>query len=71
MRFPVILCLVGAAGSFWATVWLRGFKVRANPRSSRSLSLQERQQKIRAASWILFGMGCLYIVGAIVLVILE
>jgi hypothetical protein len=72
MRFPVFLCIFGAAASFWAMAWLRRFKVRTNPPASRAhLSLEERQQKIRTASWIAFGMGCLYMAGAAVLAVLK
>ncbi len=72
VRFPVSLCIFGAAASFWAMFWLRRFKVRTAPPASRAhLSLQERQQRIRTASWIAFGMGCLYIAGAIILEILR
>jgi hypothetical protein len=66
--FPVIVCLVGCISSFWVTVKLRNFKVSAKPPASRaSLSVEERQQKIRIASWISFAMGCVMLVGAIVL----
>jgi hypothetical protein len=71
MRFPVILCIFGAAASFWAIAWLRRFKVRPNPPASRAHLLEERQRKVRTASWIAFGMGCLYIARAAVLAILK
>jgi hypothetical protein len=72
MKFPVMVCVVGAAASFWATIWLRTFKVREKPPTSRShLSLEERQQKIRIARWIAFGMGCFYAIGAVILAFLR
>jgi hypothetical protein len=33
--------------------------------------VEERQQKIRKASWIAFGMGCVYGAGALLLEILK
>jgi hypothetical protein len=72
MKFPVMVCVVGAAASFWATIWLRKFKVREKPPASRShLSSEERQQKIRIAGWIAFGMGCVYAIGAVILALLK
>jgi hypothetical protein len=71
IQFPVRLCILGAVGSFWATVWLRKFKVRPQPSSRTSLSMEERQRKIRTGSWIPFGLGCLYVVGAIIFVALR
>jgi hypothetical protein len=72
MSFPVIVCLVGAVLSFWATAQLRNFKVRNKPPASRAhLSLQERQHKIQIASWISSGMTCLFVVGAILIAWLE
>ncbi len=72
MKFPVILCVVGAAASFWANIWLRKFKVREKPPASRShLSLKERQEKIRIGSWIAFGMGCVFVIGAVILALFK
>jgi hypothetical protein len=72
MSFPVVVCLVGAISTFWVTIKLRSFKVGNKPPTSRShLSLEERQRKIRIASWISFGMACVFVVGAILLEWLE
>jgi len=72
MKFPVIVCAAGAVASFWATMWLRKFNVREKPPAYRShLSLEERQKKIRIASWIAFGMGCVYVIGAVILALLT
>ena len=66
LSFPVIVCFVGAIVCFWTTFQLRRFNVRDLPPSSLAhLSREERQQKIRIASWICFAMGCLMLIGAI------
>lgn len=65
---PIILCIVGAISWFGMSLWLRAYKVRSNPPPSRAhLSLEERQQKIRTASWIAFGGACVFVVGAILM----
>jgi hypothetical protein len=72
VNFSVVLCLLGAISSSWVTVKLRNFKVREQPPSSRAhLSVEERQRKIRVASWISFGMACVFVVGAILIAWLD
>jgi uncharacterized membrane protein YhdT len=67
MDFRVVLCLLGGISSSWVGVLLRNFKVRQEPPASRAhLSMKERQQKIRVASWITFGMTFLYTVAVVV-----
>lgn len=72
MSFPIILCVFGAISWFWLSLWLRNFKVRSKPPASRAhLSLQDRQQRIRVASWIAFGGACFFVIGAILLAWLQ
>jgi hypothetical protein len=72
MRFPVILYVLGAISWFWLSLWLRNFKVRSKPPASRAhLSLHDRQQRIRVASWIAFGMACVFLVGSILIAWLQ
>jgi hypothetical protein len=69
---PVILCVLGAISWFWMSLWLRSFKVRSKPPASRAhLSLEQRQQRIRMASWIAFGGACFLVIGAILLAWLQ
>jgi len=69
---PTILCILGAISWFGMSVWLRRYKVRSKSPASRArLSLEERQQKIRTASWILFGGACFFLVGAIFMAWLQ
>ena len=72
VKFPVIVCLVGAVSWFWLTVKLRRFKVRGKPPVSRAhLSQEERQRKIVIGSWITFAGACVFLVGGFVLLWLE
>jgi hypothetical protein len=72
MGFPVILCVLGAISWFWMGLWLRAFKVRSKPSASRAhLSLEQRQQRIRAVSWIAFGGASFFVIGAILLAWLQ
>lgn len=69
---PIILCVFGAISWFGVSLWLRSYKVRSKPpASSAHLSLEQRQQRIRAASWIFFGGACFWIVGAIFIAWLQ
>jgi hypothetical protein len=71
MRFPVILCVLGAISWFWMSLWLRS-KVRSLPPASRAhVSLEQRQQRIRIGSWIAFGGACMFVVGAILMAWLQ
>jgi hypothetical protein len=64
----IVLFLIGAASMFWTTITLRNFKVRNKPPASRAhLSLEERKQKFRMASWFAFGLGCFFVFGAILI----
>jgi hypothetical protein len=72
MGSPVILCVLGAVSWFWTGLWLRSIKVRSKPPASRAyLSLEQRQQRIRMASWIAFGGACFFVIGAILLAWLQ
>jgi hypothetical protein len=63
----VSLCLLAAIAFSLQGIWLRNFKVANKPPASRShLSLQERQKRIRVASWISFGIACWAVAGAII-----
>jgi hypothetical protein len=69
---PIILCVFGAISSFGMSLWLRSYKVRSKPPASRAhLSLEERQHRIRTASWIFFGGACLWVFGAILMAWLQ
>jgi hypothetical protein len=72
IRFPVVLCVIAAFSHFWLWAKLRKFKVRTIPPASRAhLSIEERQQKVRVASWIALGIAWWFVVGSIVLLWLE
>jgi hypothetical protein len=69
---PIILCILGAISFFGMSLWLRSYKVRSKPpASSAHLSLEERQQKIRTASWIFVGGACFFAVAAILMAWLQ
>ncbi len=72
MSSRVILCVLGAIAWFWTSLWVRNIKVRSKPPASTAhLSLEQRQQRIRMASWIAFGLGCFFVVGAVILAWLQ
>ena len=72
VKFPVILCFIGAVSWFWLTAKLRRFKVPEKPPASRAhLSREERQHKIVVASWIIFAGAWFFLVGGFVLFWLE
>ncbi len=72
VKFPVIVCLMGAVSWFWLTAKLRRFKVREKPPASRAhLSQAERQRKIVVGSWITFAGACVFLVGGFVIFWLE
>lgn len=53
---PAILCVLGAISWFVMGLWARSLKVGSKPpASSAHLSVEQRQKRIRMASWILFG----------------
>jgi hypothetical protein len=60
MSFPAVVCLIGAVMWFVFALRLRNFKVREKPPASRAgLSLEQRQKKIKRATWIAFALGWL------------
>jgi hypothetical protein len=68
-KFPIIVSVIGAIISFAFAVKLRHFRVPERPPASRAgLSVEERQQKIRIASWFSFSCGCLMLALAAYLV---
>ena len=72
VKFPVIVCFIGAVSWFWLTAKLRRFRVPENPPASRAhLSREERQHKVVVASWIAFAGACVFLVGGFVLLWLE
>ena len=72
VKFPVILCFIGAVSWFSLAVRLRRFKVPQKPPArSAHLSQEERQRKIVIASWITFAGACVFVVGGIVLFWME
>lgn len=72
MGSPVILCALGAISWFGMSLWLRSLKVRSKPAASHAhLSLEQRQHRIRMASWIAFGGAWFFVIGAILLAWLQ
>ena len=70
--YTATLCFIGSIAHFALTIMLRRFKVsREAPASHAHLSVEERQQKIRTASWISFAMGSLMLAAAFVFAWLE
>ena len=66
--FPVALCVIGSIIDFALWTKLRHFEVREHPHKSLvGLSREERQRRVTTASWILFGSGWIFLVGAVVL----
>jgi hypothetical protein len=72
MGSPAILCVLGAISWFVMGLWLRSLKVGSKPPASRAhLSVEQRQQRIRVASWILFGGAFFFVIAAILFVWIE
>jgi hypothetical protein len=68
-NFLIAISVVGAVAFFTFTVRLRHLRVSEKPPASRAgLSIEQRQQKIRMASWISFSCGCLMLALAAYLV---
>ena len=68
LNFPIIVSFIGAIVFFAFAAKLRHFKVSERPPSSRAgLSVEERQRKIRVATWISFVSGCLMLAGALLI----
>ena len=65
VEFPAIMCFSGSIVFCAASIMLRKLKVPDKPPASRSsLSLHERQENIRIASWLCLGLGLLMLAGA-------
>jgi hypothetical protein len=61
---PIIICLGGAISWLSIGLWLRTLKVRSESSAyCGHLSLEERQHRIRIATWIFFGGACVFVVG--------
>jgi hypothetical protein len=72
IKFPVIICFLGAIAWFRLATKLRRFKVSEKPSASRAhLSQQERQHRIVLGSRLSFALACFFLVGGIVLFWLE
>ena len=72
VKFPVIVCFIGAVSWFWFTAKLRRFRVPEKPPASCAhLSREERQRKVVVGSWITFAGACVFLVGGFVLLWLE
>jgi hypothetical protein len=68
VRFPAVVCFVGAIANFALWARLRHFKVREKPPASRAgLSLEERQRKITIGRRIVFGSACFLLAGSFLL----
>jgi len=62
--FPALVCFAGSIVSFAFAIRMRRFRVPETPPASRAhLSSEERQKKIKMASWLSFAMG-LFMLGA-------
>jgi len=68
LSFPVVVCSIGALVSFSYAVTLRRFKLSEKPPASRAgLSLEQRQAKIKMASWLCVASGIVMLAEAIFL----
>jgi hypothetical protein len=58
----VAICFIGSIVSFAGFYKLQRFRVVGAPLASRAnLSIEQRQQKIRMASWLSFAVGCVFL----------
>ena len=65
LTFPVIVCLIGAAGNLSVALRMRNFKVKEQPpKSLAHLSREERQHRIAIGSWIAFTLAIFLTVAA-------
>lgn len=72
IRFPIVVCLIGAVANFALWTKLRHFRVPEKPPASRAgLSLEERQRKITIARRIVLASGVFMLAGALFLAWLE
>jgi hypothetical protein len=64
--FPALICFAGSIVFFAFAIRMRRFRVPEKPPASRAhLSLEERQKKIKIASWLSFAMGLLMLGAAL------
>jgi hypothetical protein len=72
MGSPSILCVLGAISWFVMGLWTRSLKVGSKPPASRAhLSVEQRQKRIRMASWILLGGAFFFAIAAILFAWLQ
>ena len=72
MSLFVVICLVGAVGSFSLAASLRKFKLPGKPLAWRAhLSLEQRQHRFRIGTRIVYVMGWMYLAAAALLWLLE
>ena len=70
--FPVAILFIGAILFFIFAFRLPRFKVpERSPASRAHLSVEQRQQKIKLASWLCVGSDCFMLAGAAVLLWLQ
>jgi hypothetical protein len=68
VKSTIIICFIGAAACFYNAIWFRRFKVPETPPKSRAhLSREERQRRMRVASWVLMFTGILMLALALFL----
>ena len=66
--FPVVVCLVGAAVDFLMWAKFRRMKLSGELPAARSgLSEEQRRRDLGIVTGVLFGSGCVFVVGAILL----
>jgi hypothetical protein len=69
---PAILCVLGAISWFVMGLWARSLKVGSKPPASRvHLSVEQREKRIRMASWILLGGAFFFVIAAILFAWLQ
>jgi hypothetical protein len=70
MGSPAILCVLGAISWLVMGLWARSLKV-GPPTSRAHLSVEQRQKRIRLASWILLGGAFFFVIAAILFAWLQ
>jgi hypothetical protein len=71
INFQVVVCSFGAVTAFFFAYKLRTLKLALNPPKSRAgLTYEQRQKKVRVASWLSVAAGGLMLRGAILFAVL-
>jgi hypothetical protein len=71
INFQVVVCTIGAVAAFFFAYRLRTLKLALNPPRSRAgLTYEQRQKRMRVASWLSMAAGGLMLGGAILFAVL-